>query len=395
MRTTLLAVLLAAAAGTAPARADTFWVTSLADSGAGSLRAAVEQANANMGPDTVVFHPSLSGVVELTSTIFVISSLSVVGPPSRAVTIRSTEHVFRLDASVIESPSEFGLLDLTLTSAFAIIHRSVPVRVDIHGCVFRDSNLALSGDAGVFSASAVTPPRMRGTIASCSFFNNRGHRAGVMVNSTETTGEPLKILNCTFANNQSSLGAGIAQINGTPTPGASGTDFVNCTITDNAGGTAGVPAGLIHFAFNLGGAPAVSIKNSVVHGNTAGAAVPNPNFTGFGTPGNVVLLGANIFTEPGLGPLVRANGLYVRMPVHDSPCIDKATTDPEVNVDQIGQNRPYPRPGVILQPGFDGSDLGAIEHFIAADCPADFNRNGEVTVQDLFSFLAAYFASCY
>src|SRR5215472_15444252 len=43
-----------------------FHVTTLADGGAGSLRAAVAQANAQAGADTIDFQPGLAGTIALT-----------------------------------------------------------------------------------------------------------------------------------------------------------------------------------------------------------------------------------------------------------------------------------------------------------------------------------------
>src|SRR5437870_4605068 len=45
----------------------TFTVTNLADSGTGSLRAAITAANANPGPDTIQFAHGLHGTIGLTS----------------------------------------------------------------------------------------------------------------------------------------------------------------------------------------------------------------------------------------------------------------------------------------------------------------------------------------
>lgn len=54
----MLALLLAGWLSAPPAWADTYTVTTTADSGSGSLRWAIEQANANPGPDTIAFNVS-------------------------------------------------------------------------------------------------------------------------------------------------------------------------------------------------------------------------------------------------------------------------------------------------------------------------------------------------
>ena len=61
------------------AQAATYTVTSLADSGAGSLRQAIADANANPGADTIVL--SVTGAITLTSGVLAITdSLTIQGP---------------------------------------------------------------------------------------------------------------------------------------------------------------------------------------------------------------------------------------------------------------------------------------------------------------------------
>ena len=53
----------------ADAQANTFIVTTLNDSGAGSLRQAITDANANPGADTIMFANGLTGTIALTSAL--------------------------------------------------------------------------------------------------------------------------------------------------------------------------------------------------------------------------------------------------------------------------------------------------------------------------------------
>jgi hypothetical protein len=57
----------------------TFTVTSLADSGAGSLRDAVQQANANPGSE-IQFKPGLKGTIPLSSELDITANLTIDGP---------------------------------------------------------------------------------------------------------------------------------------------------------------------------------------------------------------------------------------------------------------------------------------------------------------------------
>ncbi len=82
--TIALSVLLAAPAGAA-----TFLVTTTADSGPGSLRQAVADANANAGADTIVFSGlALPATVSLVAPrMDVVGDLTIDGPGPRLLTV--------------------------------------------------------------------------------------------------------------------------------------------------------------------------------------------------------------------------------------------------------------------------------------------------------------------
>lgn len=76
----------------AAAQADTFTVTNLDDSGDGSLRDAVEDANANPGPDDVDFQPGLNGTITLTSgQIAITEELDINGPGADQLTVSGND----------------------------------------------------------------------------------------------------------------------------------------------------------------------------------------------------------------------------------------------------------------------------------------------------------------
>ena len=71
----------------APAGAATFTVTNLNDSGAGSLRQAILDANAAAGDDTVQFQSGLSGTILLASQLAINSNLTINGPGASVLAI--------------------------------------------------------------------------------------------------------------------------------------------------------------------------------------------------------------------------------------------------------------------------------------------------------------------
>ncbi|HVS39628.1 MAG TPA: hypothetical protein VMS17_28990 [Gemmataceae bacterium] len=69
-------------------RPSTFTVTNLADSGPGSLRAAITAANAHPGADAIDFAHGLHGTIGLTSgQLSITDNLSIAGPGENKLTV--------------------------------------------------------------------------------------------------------------------------------------------------------------------------------------------------------------------------------------------------------------------------------------------------------------------
>ena len=107
------------------AAADTFTVTNLNDSNApagppGSLRRAVDKANANPGLDQVVFQSSLSGVLALNSAVYIYDGVEIAGPGANQVTLDAggNDRIF----SLYQIPADnrrVAVSDLTLSGGAA------------------------------------------------------------------------------------------------------------------------------------------------------------------------------------------------------------------------------------------------------------------------------------
>src|SRR5580704_19266869 len=84
----------------AQAGGSAFTVTNLADSGPGSLRQAILDANARPGPDAIDFAPGLRGTILLTSGALTITdSLAINGPGAGwlAVSGNHASRVFEIE----------------------------------------------------------------------------------------------------------------------------------------------------------------------------------------------------------------------------------------------------------------------------------------------------------
>jgi hypothetical protein len=96
----------------------TFTVLNLADSGAGSLRQAVLDANATPGADTIAFAAGLSGTVALTSGEMSITDAVTIGGPGASQLTVSGNHlsrVFRMSGST----TNVALSGLTIADGLA------------------------------------------------------------------------------------------------------------------------------------------------------------------------------------------------------------------------------------------------------------------------------------
>ena len=103
----------------AAAQAEDFQVNNLNDSGNGSLREAIEDAEANPGADRVLFKSKLSGQIDLSSgSLYISEPVQILGPGARRLTVNQgaeTQVLF-----IFASGDDVSVSGLTLTGGNAI-----------------------------------------------------------------------------------------------------------------------------------------------------------------------------------------------------------------------------------------------------------------------------------
>jgi hypothetical protein len=392
-----------------------FVVTTLADSGAGSLRAQVAAANALAGADTITFDKSLLGgtITLTTGEIAITSDLVIDGPGAslQAVSGNNSSRIFNINGA--------GTLNVTVQDL--LLTKGATSGVNDGGAIFiQDENVTVancqffqntsSSDGGAIRLNAAGAKL---TVDDCNFNSNAAAATGGAISAggsatvtltdsnitnnsalgggglALTAGGDLTVLGCTFQGNSAASGSGggafisssftgakfsnstlhnnSASVNGGGVAlgvGFAGSPvFNNCTLTQNSAGI-GDGGGIAR----LGGTSTITLTSSIVFDNTAGGSGPDL-FSGGTVKANVCLIeskagvttfsgdtftNANIGADPLLNPLSLNGGpTSTRLPGIGSPAIDAGSNPDGVVNDQRG-------PGYFRVRG-PAADIGAVE----------------------------------
>ena len=360
-------------------------VTTLTDSGPGSLRQAI--ADAAPG-DTIDF--GVMGTITLTNGELVITNnLTIKGPGATILTVsgNNASRVFAFD-SVTATLSGLTVADGHGSGPGAGINNNGG-SLTISNCAvtrnMHEYNFSQYGGGLCNSTGAVT-------IVSSTFCGNRSGSGGGIAN----LGGQMVIVSSTISSNQAFVcgswgGGGIFNCDGSGQQGLLA--LTNCTISSNdaslespgyGGGVCGLGTGasllfdctVASNAAAYGGGLYVSapfrVGNSIVAGNSTTAGGPDCSGTitsdGYNLvqdPNSTVIVGDiahNLYgLDPLLGPLADNGGptmTHALLP--GSPCIDQGSSG-GLATDQRGRPRTVDFPGIANAEGGDGSDIGAFE----------------------------------
>jgi hypothetical protein len=233
-------------------------VTTLADSGAGSLRQAILDANATPGDDTITFE--VTGTISLDSALPNLSSnIDIQGPGADLLTVRrNTGGYYRI--FTVATGSNVALGGLTISNGYGGIWND--------GGTLTLNNLTVSGNSaggqggGIVNSNGGTLTLNNSTISNNHVFGGLSYGGGGISNQ----GATLTINNSTISGNDtqdvdSTYGGGIVNL-GTLT-------LNNSTVSRNSASSFFDPAcggGIAH----LGGT--LAVRNTIIAGNMAGVA---------------------------------------------------------------------------------------------------------------------------
>jgi hypothetical protein len=385
-----LAVILALLSMVSPAWADSFIVSNTNDSGEGSLRQAIIDANANVtrGEETITFAPNVGGAssdaaIELKSALPQLSSVRIEGPGAHRLTVRQDrfgDSIPRFRIFTVASGATVSIEGLTISLGAPI-------------------DFASSDGGGILNPASATL-----TITNSIFSDNRANKGGAIHNAGTLTLE-----GSTVCNNMAPQGGGIYNAGGGVLTVTNSTVCANSsdgpggvfnagtltvedgTFSGNDGGGGSEKSGdVIH---NAGEGAKADIKSATITANVVGVVGRDPNTSpatiyNAGTKDKLILTNSIIadnspsseataevrgtYTDggfnliggdPKLGALQENGGLTkTHLPLAGSPALDKgASQEGTTSTDQRGVKRPHDDPLAPNANTGDGSDIGAVE----------------------------------
>jgi hypothetical protein len=343
----------------AGANAANFTVSNLNDTGPGSLREAITQANANTSAPHAIDATGVTGAIPVASAFPTLSrSTTIAGPGANLLTVyrnRSTAagtpyRIFATSSGTTVTISGLRILNGydTATSGGGGVSNLGNMTLD---GVFVTGNHTTGSGGGIRSIGTLT-------VQNSTVSGNTAHNLG---GGIEQAGGTLTVRNSTVTGNTAGGGTG-------PSPRGGGIDAAGNTNTIESSTVSGnsAPSGANLF---LPAGRTTSIRNTIVSNPLGGGQ--NCGGTGvWGSQGfNLESASTCAFaqptdqanTDPALGALADNGGPTRTMAiVPGSPAVDTGSSA-GLTTDQRGLARPVDNPFVANAPGGDGADVGAYE----------------------------------
>jgi subtilisin family serine protease len=240
----------------------TITVTSTADSGAGTLRAALASA---ANGDTIDAS-GVAGTILLTSGELLVSNNVTIlgpGPANLAVDGNAASRAFNISGTAVT------LAGLTITNGNA---SGGGFPANSGGGIYSGpgtltvSNCAFSGNAAQYDGAGILANHSILTVSACSFSGNlaSGNGGGIFINALRGAAT-LTVSNCTFSGNTASGDSGGAIYNNGQDSGNATEQIVNSTLSGNS---AGYGAGIYNDGHSSGSAT-LTVSNCTLSNNLA------------------------------------------------------------------------------------------------------------------------------
>ncbi len=237
----------------------TFTVTNTADSGTGSLRYEIGQANSAGGANTIAFNtnPSLGTDFNTPQTITLTSGSITLGAgtetiqgPTVGVTVSGDKasRVFVVNSGVTANISGLTITDgSTSVNGGGVWNAGT---ITLTGVTLSGNTATTGGGGGLYAKSG-----SKTTLTNCTVIDNlAGNQGGGLFNN----GGTAKLTNSTLSDNSAAFGGGMESYGGPTT-------LTDCTVTDNSATDNG--GGMDNF-----GPQTTTLSNCDISGNTAGFA---------------------------------------------------------------------------------------------------------------------------
>ena len=344
-----------------------FAVTNLNDSGPGSLRQAILDANATPGADRVLFQSTLSGQITLGSQLPITSATQVLGPGAEKLTISGNNGSRVFDVDVETAPdTPVTISGLKLTGG----------RTDDGGGAIRNKyanlvveNAVISGNSAVANTSGGGIQVENGSLTlRASTVTGNSARSGAGAFSIADRPTLIRIENSTISGNTADTYGGGLAFNGIGT--GPRLEIASSTISGNTVTTApsyGGGGGVWIYGANR------SLANTIVADNASPARpdIRTNTFDGpldaafslIENPADTAITGGPNITgqDPKLASLADNGGPTPTIALlPGSPAIDQGQAS---GVDQRGAPRPFDLANVALA-GSNQADIGAYERVL-------------------------------
>lgn len=287
-----------------------FTVTNLLNSGAGSLRQAIVDANTLIGVDTIVFASDLSGVIDLTSgELLITDSVAINGPGANLLTIDAQQmsRVFTIDDGNDSNLLNVTLSGLTLTGGRVFNDVSDPSTVG-GGGVLSHENLTIhdslitsnSIDSVVASGGGVYSRYGNLTVDNSTISDNasRGSDGGFGGGVYHRDGN-LIISNSRISDNSSS---GDSSDGGGINSDGNLTTIENSAISGNSTDGRGANGGGVYSQD-----VSLTINNSILSGNSSRGFSASGG--GIDSDGNLTINQSLLYSNSALGELAFGGGV--------------------------------------------------------------------------------------